>query len=163
MTSWFLRRSNRCIIQTIHKPKRHPALASSVVLLICEQIRFVTELIKMELATKCLECGREAWVVFEPESGKKLIKCRCGNIASAAGLDFNPNPEFLYKYRPHDCYSESWILPHDPHLVSLSLNHPLPFPRAREFILWDVFPGWRSPTRLPRAIIRRPDGALISG
>lgn len=64
----------------------------------------------MELSTKCVKCGGEAWVVFEPDSGQKLVKCRCGNIASADGLDFNPNPEFLYKYRPHDCYSESWIL-----------------------------------------------------
>ena len=65
----------------------------------------------MELSTKCLKCGDEAWVVFEPESGQKLVRCRwCGNIASAAGLDFNPDPEFLYKYRPHDLYSKSWIL-----------------------------------------------------
>jgi len=65
----------------------------------------------MELSKKCPKCGREAWVVFEPESGQKLIKCRwCGSIASAAGLDFNPDPQFLFKYRPHDRFSESWIL-----------------------------------------------------
>ena len=65
----------------------------------------------MELSTKCVKCGKEAWVVFDLESGQKLIKCRwCGNIASAAGLDFNPDPQFLYKYRPHDQFSESWIL-----------------------------------------------------
>ena len=65
----------------------------------------------MELSTKCVKCGKEAWVVFDLESGQKLIKCSwCGNIASAAGLDFNPDPQFLYKYRPHDQFSESWIL-----------------------------------------------------
>jgi hypothetical protein len=64
----------------------------------------------MELSTKCLKCGGEAWVVFEPDSGRKFVKCHCGNIASAASLDFNPSPEFLYKYRPHDSNSESWIL-----------------------------------------------------
>jgi hypothetical protein len=80
----------------------------------------------MEFATKCFKCGREAWVAFEPESGQKLINCRwCGNIASAAGLDFNPNPEFLYKYRPHDYYSESWILNEELFLASPSLfNDP---------------------------------------
>jgi DNA-directed RNA polymerase subunit RPC12/RpoP/parvulin-like peptidyl-prolyl isomerase len=80
----------------------------------------------MELSTKCPKCGREAWVLFEPESGQKLIKCRwCGNIVSAAGLDFIPNPEFLYKYRPHDCYSESWILNEELFFASPALfNDP---------------------------------------
>jgi len=39
-----------------------------------------------------------------------MIKCSCGHIAPALGLPFNPQPEFLFKYRPHDKYSESWIL-----------------------------------------------------
>jgi hypothetical protein len=65
----------------------------------------------MELSKKCPKCGKEAWIVFEPESGQRFIKCRwCGNIAPAIDIEFNPDPEFLYKYRPHDQYSKSWIL-----------------------------------------------------
>jgi hypothetical protein len=79
----------------------------------------------MEFSTKCPKCGREAWVVFEPDSGQKFVKCRCGNITSAAGLDFIPDPEFLFKYRPHDCYSESWILNEELFLASpASFNDP---------------------------------------
>jgi len=65
----------------------------------------------MELSTSCRKCGREAWVVFDPESGEKLARCAwCGNVGSAVGLHFRTEPEYLYKYRPHDCYSESWVL-----------------------------------------------------
>jgi len=65
----------------------------------------------MELSAQCPKCKREAWVVFELDSGRKLIKCSfCGNITSAIGLVFNPNPEYLFKYRPHDCYTQSWIV-----------------------------------------------------
>ena len=64
----------------------------------------------MELSVKCPKCGEEAWVVFEPNSGRKLIKCRCGNIAPATDLSFKPSPKFLFKYRPHDLHSESWIV-----------------------------------------------------
>jgi hypothetical protein len=79
----------------------------------------------MGLSTKCPKCGREAWVVFEPDSGQKLIKCLCGYIASAAGLDFNPKPEFLFKYRPHDCHSESWVLNEELFFASPALfNDP---------------------------------------
>lgn len=78
-----------------------------------------------ELSAKCQKCGRETWVVFEPESGQKLIKCSCGNIAPAAGLPFNSNPEFLFKYRSHDCYSESWILNEELFFASpASFNDP---------------------------------------
>ncbi|HEY1661145.1 MAG TPA: DUF2971 domain-containing protein [Verrucomicrobiae bacterium] len=79
----------------------------------------------MALVTKCPKCGEEAWVAFEPDSGQKFIKCLCGNIASAAGLHFNPNPEFLYKYRPHDCFSEAWILKEELFFASPSkFNDP---------------------------------------
>jgi len=81
--------------------------------------------IETELSTKCPKCRGEAWVVFEPDSGQKLVKCRCGNIAPADGLSFNPNPEFLFKYRPHDCYSESWILNEELFFASPALfNDP---------------------------------------
>lgn len=38
-----------------------------------------------------------------------MIKCSCGNTAPAPSSNFNPALEFLFKYRPHDDYSESWI------------------------------------------------------
>jgi hypothetical protein len=79
----------------------------------------------MEWSTKCPKCGRVAWVAFEPDSGQKVIRCICGNITPAAGLPFNPNPEFLYKYRPHDSYSESWILNEELFFASpASFNDP---------------------------------------
>jgi hypothetical protein len=64
----------------------------------------------MELSTKCPKCGKTAWVAFEYDLLQKVIHCSCGYIAPATDLPFNPNPAFLYKYRPHDRYSESWIL-----------------------------------------------------
>ena len=69
-----------------------------------------TEAIKTELTSKCPNCGKVAWVAFEHDLAQKVIHCLCGYIAPATDLPFNPNPEFLYKYRPHDRYSESWIL-----------------------------------------------------
>ena len=51
----------------------------------------------------------------------------------------------------------SECFPDDPHPAS---GHLLPG-AEKEFIFWDVFPGWRSPTRLPRAIFFRPDRASV--
>jgi hypothetical protein len=64
----------------------------------------------MAFTAKCPKCKQEAALAFTIDLAQKVINCSCGNIAPALGLSFNPNPEFLFKYRPHDCYSESWIL-----------------------------------------------------
>jgi len=80
----------------------------------------------MELSTKCQKCGKEAWVVFDVDLGEKTVRCRfCGNIGSADELPFNSNPEFLYKYRPHNSNSESWILNEELYFASPgSFNDP---------------------------------------
>src|ERR1035438_7863520 len=65
---------------------------------------------QMAFTAKCPKCQREAEVAFEPDSGLKVIRCPCGNLAPFVGSNFEPQPEFLFKYRPHDCCSESWIL-----------------------------------------------------
>ena len=59
---------------------------------------------------KCPKCKREAGIGFTFDLSQKVINCSCGHLAPAIGLSFDPQPEFLFKYRPHDCYSESWIL-----------------------------------------------------
>ncbi len=64
----------------------------------------------MAFTAKCPNCKREAEVAFAWDSGERVTKCVCGNIAPVLGLAFNSKPEFLFKYRPHDSYSESWIL-----------------------------------------------------
>ena len=64
----------------------------------------------MAWSAECPKCKRVAGVAFGWDSGDKVIKCGCGNIAPAPRLAFDPQPEFLFKYRPHDRYSESWIL-----------------------------------------------------
>jgi hypothetical protein len=63
----------------------------------------------MAFTAKCPKCKQDAGVIFNFESGEKVISC-CGEYAPAVGLDFNAQPEFLFKYRPHDGYSESWIV-----------------------------------------------------
>lgn len=65
---------------------------------------------EMALTDQCPKCKREAEVAFAWDLGQRMIKCVCGNIVPAVGLTFDPEPEFLFKYRPHDSYSESWIL-----------------------------------------------------
>src|SRR6266550_2040826 len=62
----------------------------------------------MVFTVKCPKCKRDAGVMFDFESGEKIISC-CGKFSPAVGLAFNAQPEFLFKYRPHDAYSESWI------------------------------------------------------
>lgn len=64
----------------------------------------------MAWSAKCPKCDRIAGVAFGWDSGDKVIKCACGNIAPAPPTAFETKPEFLFKYRPHDRYSESWIL-----------------------------------------------------
>ena len=64
----------------------------------------------MALTAKCSKCKRESEPAFDWDSGCKVIKCSCGNIAPVLDLPFETKPEFLFKYRPHDRYSESWIL-----------------------------------------------------
>lgn len=72
----------------------------------------------MAFTAKCPKCKREAGVAFAWDSGQKIIACSCGNVALASGLSFDPKPEFLFKYRPHDSYSESWILREELFLAS---------------------------------------------
>ena len=79
----------------------------------------------MAFSDQCPKCKREAEVVFAWDSGQRMIKCVCGNIAPALGLTFDPKPELLFKYRPHDSYSESWILNEELFFASPSMfNDP---------------------------------------
>lgn len=79
----------------------------------------------MASPAKCPKCKSEAEIGFAWDSGQKVIKCDCGNIARAFDLPFDPQPEFLYKYRPHDRYSESWILNEELFFASPSVfNDP---------------------------------------
>jgi|GEM_PF-1993832 len=64
----------------------------------------------MDRSIPCPKCKRVALVLFDPNSGQKLINCSCGNIEPAVGLNFTSKPEHLFKYRPYDNYAESWIL-----------------------------------------------------
>jgi hypothetical protein len=64
----------------------------------------------MTFTAKCPKCRRDVGVAFAWDSGQKIINCPCGSVALASGMSFDPQPEFLFKYRPHDCHSESWIL-----------------------------------------------------
>jgi hypothetical protein len=64
----------------------------------------------MAFTAKCPKCKQEAGVAFDFDSGQKIITCHCGNNPLTQVLNFNLQPEFLFKYRPHDCHSESWIV-----------------------------------------------------
>src|SRR5690348_4442548 len=65
----------------------------------------------MAFTAKCPKCKREAGIAFSVDLSKKLIVCSCGHNGPVSDdLNFERNPEYLFKYRPHDCYSEAWIL-----------------------------------------------------
>jgi hypothetical protein len=64
----------------------------------------------MAFFKKCSACKRDSGVAFMWDIGAKVVACSfCGKIETVHNFPFIEQPEFLYKYRPHDSYSRSWI------------------------------------------------------
>jgi hypothetical protein len=64
----------------------------------------------MAITAPCPNCKRDVAVAFDLSSGSKFLPCPCGETVQYIEPNFAVQPEFLFKYRPHDNYSQSWIL-----------------------------------------------------
>jgi hypothetical protein len=104
----------------------------------------------MAFITKCTRCKKEAGVAFDFGSGQKVTVCSCGNTAPVSGLSFDPQPEFLFKYRPHDCYSESWILNEELFFASPAMFND-PFDSKIMYIPNLAFSIWSLRKKVPLA------------
>jgi hypothetical protein len=79
----------------------------------------------MPLFANCPKCKRETGIGFDFKVGQKMTVCVCGHVAAVLNLPFNSQPDCLFKYRPHDSYSESWIVKEEVFFASpASFNDP---------------------------------------
>ena len=80
----------------------------------------------MSAIDTCPNCKRQAMIAFSEKLTERFLVCQfCDFTGPATDLHFDPKPEFLFKYRPHDNFSKSWILDEELFLPSpLSFNDP---------------------------------------
>ncbi len=59
---------------------------------------------------KCPQCKQRVYLKLKSDTAQVVSDCAgCPLISPAVPDEFDATPEFLYKYRPHDEHSASWI------------------------------------------------------
>ena len=74
----------------------------------------------------CPKCKRQANFAFNSSLTERILRCLfCGFASPISNVNFVPEPQYLFKYRPHDEFSKSWILNEELFFCSpLAFNDP---------------------------------------